>query len=89
MANHKSTRKPDLSASHNIASSILTVTDSFLTTGFANDRWRPSKLALTKESANKELNPALACIHDTVLQASSTDALNLVSLPKFCKYKAM
>ena len=81
-------REQDLSASLTIASSMLTVTGSFLTVGFASDCCRPSSVALTKGSAEGELRPALACTQESALPASSTATLELASTPRCCIYNA-
>ena len=65
-----------------------TVTGSFLTVGFASDLCRPSRVALTKGSAEGELKPAVECIQDTAWHTSSTANLELVSSPRCCRYKA-
>ena len=79
VASRRSVREPDLAASLTIASSMFTVTGSFLTVGFASDRCKPSSVAFTKRSHEGELKPALVCSQDTAFHTSSTDALELVS----------
>ena len=79
IASHRSVREPDLSASLTIASNMFTVTGSFLIVGFASDHCRPSSVG--------ELKPAVVCSQDTLLHASSTNALELVSSLRCCRYR--
>ena len=56
---YKSVRVPDPSKSWTIVSKVSTVIGSFLTTGLASDRCRPSNVALTNGSDKGGVKPAL------------------------------
>ena len=88
VARHKFARVPDPSASSTITSKVSTVIGSFLTTDLASDRCRPSRVALTNESAKGGVNPAMGWIHDNALHASSTAALDFDCSARSWRYSA-
>ena len=88
VASRRSAKEPNLFASLTIASSISTVIGSFLAVGLARECCRPSNVAFTNGSTEGELKPAVMCTQDTALHASSTDALELDSSLRCCRYRA-